>query len=56
MRWLAACLPITFNGPLMKHAIYFLALLLPLLTLGCEKTVHEATSPLPIPSASLALR
>jgi hypothetical protein len=35
----------------MKIPIYFLAVLIPLLTLGCEKTIHEVRSPMPMPSA-----
>jgi hypothetical protein len=35
----------------MRATIYMLAVLFPLLSLGCEKTVHEVSSPLPMPSA-----
>jgi hypothetical protein len=40
----------------MKSIIYFFALMLPLLSLGCEKTIHEVSSPLPTPTAAVALR
>jgi len=35
----------------MRTIIYFFAVLLPLLTLGCEKTIHEVRAPLPVPTA-----
>jgi hypothetical protein len=40
----------------MKITLYFLAVLIPLLSMGCEKTIHEVRSPISIPSASLTLR
>jgi hypothetical protein len=40
----------------MKSIIYFFALLLPLLAVGCEKTIHEVNSPVPMPNATMALR
>jgi hypothetical protein len=35
----------------MRTIIYTLAVLIPLLSLGCEKTIHEVNSPMPIPGA-----
>ena len=40
----------------MKTTLTLLAVLVPLLSLGCEKTIHEVQSPLPMPSASTVLR
>jgi hypothetical protein len=40
----------------MKTTLILLALFVPLLTLGCEKTIHEVQSPLPMPNAATALR
>ncbi len=40
----------------MKTILYSLAVLLPLLSLGCEKTVHEVQSPTPSPIAAYAQR
>jgi len=40
----------------MKITISLFALLLPLLSLGCEKTIHEVQSPLPLPNAAAAWR
>jgi hypothetical protein len=40
----------------MKTTLTLLAVLLPLLSLGCEKTIHEVQSPLPMPGAATMLR
>ena len=40
----------------MKTTLTLLAVLLPLLSLGCEKTIHEVQSPLPLPGAATMLR
>jgi hypothetical protein len=40
----------------MKITISLFAVLFALLSLGCEKTVHEVRSPLPLPNASAVWR
>jgi hypothetical protein len=39
----------------MKTTLTLLAVLVPLLCLGCEKTIHEVESPLPMPGAATML-
>jgi hypothetical protein len=33
----------------MKTALLLLALIVPLVSLGCEKTIHEVNSPISLP-------
>jgi hypothetical protein len=40
----------------MRATICLLAVLVPLLSLGCEKTIHEVNTPLPPPAATLDWR